>query len=273
MLFKRKKYDKIIVTDKKSKKGGVRLIKLCGVSLSQLPERRELVALLDDALYRSWCEHHKSVRDDRMARASLGGVLLLQTEGYRRSFLYDSNGRPFFENEEIDFNITHTDQAVFCAIETRQKDAEASASVLRDHSDHPVKEGEEVKHCQLFEGQTRVGIDAEDVRRLSGIRTCPMASRWFSEQEYDLFMSDPSDLTFLRIWTRKEALMKWTGKGLRDLRLSDTVTAPRVYGVRFYEYMVDSTLVTLCCHAYATPPPAVHMYSSVEWLHPGTLSL
>ena len=240
------------------------MIKICGVSLSQLPERRELMFLLDEPLYLAWRERHKSIRDEKAARASLAGILLLQMQGYRDNLLYDRNGRPYFEYIDVDFNITHTEQAVFCAIETREADECTVLTGLEGTLPFPSLEAPEGDRKRLFEGQLRVGLDSEDIQRISSVRICPMADRWFSENEYDFFLKAPTDMTFLRIWTRKEALIKWTGEGLRSLRLADTVLAPSVYGVRFYEYAVGSTLLTLCCHSDATPPSTVHMFSNSE---------
>ena len=88
-----------------------------------------------------------------------------------------------------------------------------------------------------------------------------MAERWFTENEQAFFYRDPSELSFLRVWTRKEALVKWMGEGLRALREADTVLAESMYGVRFYEYAVEDSWVTLCCSCHSRPPQTVQMLS------------
>lgn len=239
------------------------MIKLSGFHLSQLPDRRELTTLLSQPFYQSWRERHRSIRDERASRISLAGILLLQLQGHSGKLIYDTNGRPSLDGGTIDFNLSHNYQSVFCAIETTDPD---ECTVLPPDAARPYPSREAPNGTQkmLFPGQPRVGIDTEDLQRLSTVRVCPMADRWFTSAEYDFFLTDPTDVTFLRIWTRKEALIKWTGEGLRSLRSADTVTAPSVYGIRFYEYWIDRTLLTLCCRQEATPPPSVYMYSNSE---------
>ena len=65
--------------------------------------------------------------------------------------------------------------------------------------------------------------------------------------------SDFPDLKdFLRIWTRKEALVKWQGEGLSRLHLADTVAAPNDYGISFFEFRAEDIFITLCASAKAT---------------------
>lgn len=218
------------------------MIKLCGVHLSQLPSREALTAALEEPLYRSWKERHRQVRDETTARISLGGILLLQSSVTERDLIYSDKGRPCFKNGTADLSITHTEQDIFCATE----------------SERIPPASNEANNAHFFD-VPRVGLDAENLSRVAHIRLCPLAERWFSEEENDIFQESPLDATFLRIWTRKEALVKWLGTGLSQLHSVNTVTAPEKYGVRFFEYWEGDTMVTLCCHADATPPNTVHM--------------
>lgn len=246
-----------------------KLIKIYGVSLALLPDRRALMNALTDSLYASWREKHKSIRDERAARASLAGVLLLQFAGIDGSIVYDASGRPRLENQELDFNITHTEQLVFCAIESNEplrEDANPQQYDAPAPLPYPSKEVPPLHKRSLFANQFRVGIDAENISRLSNMRVCPLADRWFSENEHEFFLSAPNDITFLRVWTRKEALVKWTGEGLTKARAADTVTAESVYGIRFSEYRVSDAVVTLCTHRSALTPSSVHMLTPSEVL-------
>lgn len=216
------------------------MIELFGLDLNQLPDRRTLAKLLDEGMYASWRERHKSVRDELAARASLGGILLLQKMGCRGELLYDANGRPFFADSDFDFNITHTDGMVVGAIEMPCHGAPES------------------------ELPCRVGVDAEILSRIASVRICPLAARWFTAAEHELFLAVPTDETFLRIWTRKEALIKWLGEGLRAMRRADTVTARENYGVEFSEYRVGDTLIALCHRIGSTPPESLHMLTGSD---------
>lgn len=212
------------------------MIMIHGVRLSQLPDRERLISKLDPLLYAAWKDRHKHIRDQRTACASLAGILLLQRATTQRGLRYSESGRPYLENQKFDLSIAHTTQAVFCALERRGK-------------------------VDAING-AKVGIDAENLSRISSMRICRLAQRWFSPQEFELFQADPTDVSFLRIWTRKEALVKWTGDGLRSLRDADTLCAELTYGVRFHEYWEDDTLITLCCRSGVTPPSEIRMFSA-----------
>ena len=243
------------------------MIEIYGIELRQLPDRIGIRKVLDASLYSSWKARHRNIRDERTARASLAGFLILQMCGYTGEILYSESGRPYFADIDIDFNITHNEYAVFCAIETpkivsEEKEKPVDLGSYR----YPSKTAPLREQKKLFSDQPRVGIDAEDIGRISHVRICPMAERWFSENEKEFFSHDPSDLSFLRVWTHKEALIKLTGEGLRSLQCADTVLAPSLYGVHFFEYMADTTLVTLCCRCDTSPPRDIHMFSKSELL-------
>ena len=218
------------------------MIELIGLYLNQLPGRHALIALLDDRLYGAWRDRHKSIRDELAVKASLGGLLLLQRMGIREALAYDEKGRPYIKDSNFDFSITHTDRMVIGAFETPDSEKE----LLSD-----------VPPC-------RVGIDAESLDRIASVRICPLAERWFTEAEQEQFLETPTDNTFLRIWTRKEAFVKWLGEGLRVMRRADTVIAHKTHGVKFSEYRVEDTLITLCHRAEAAPPAELHLLTFAE---------
>ena len=217
------------------------MIEILGIPLALLPDRRGLTALLDEELYTAWRERHKSVRDELFTRASLGGIFLLQQMGFRKGLKYDANNRPYVEGSRVDFSISHTDRIVVCALEA------------------PDAESDKAEPC-------RVGIDAEGLLRLSSVRICPLADRWFSEGEAELFWRDSGDEAFLRIWTKKEALVKWTGEGLSSMRSADTLTAGERFGVSFCEYRVEDTVISLCHRKGTTPPKEVRMLTHADLL-------
>jgi len=212
------------------------VIEILGAALDELPSVSELTAALKKQFLFAHRDCHGEIRNERAARASLAGLLLLQASGARGDLSYDDRGRPRLSDASCDFNITHTDAYAFCALET------ATDGV----------------------GTCRVGVDAEDLSRLSRERGDRLAERWFSEAEKAVFEAAPSEECFLRIWTRKEALMKWIGTGLVDLPRADTVSAESAYGIRFTEYRVGETLITLCLRAGAVAPPRIRMLSEFE---------
>ena len=253
------------------------MIHIYGLNIAQLPDRRAMLSLLERYFCVPRRERRRSARDDRAARASLAGLSLLRCAGLSGTILYDKNGRPYLEGSDVDFNITHTDQQVFCAVATHgdamartgaETGANAETRLASDaevlRGSYPSQTVSGARKKSLFVGMPRVGLDAENLARIATVRVCPLADRWFSERELDFFLSDPTDRTFLRVWTRKEALVKWTGEGLSGLREADTVAAESVYGVRFYEYRVEDTLLSLCTHEDTPPPSGIRMLSDPE---------
>lgn len=242
------------------------MIDVYGVQLSLLPDKTTMLRVLESCVGTSWRERHRSIRDNRASHASLGGLLLLRYAGLEGKLSYDAGGRPYLEGDDVDFNITHTDTAVFCAVAhpedfCSRKPAEAKTGALGENSaSKPDPMGDQV----LFNGASRVGLDAENLSRIATVRVLPLADRWFSENEQDAFLSDPNDQTFLQIWTRKESLVKWLGTGLAGLRASDTVTAAEQYGVRFYEYREGDAVITLCTHATGGVSGRIHMLTRDE---------
>ena len=208
------------------------MIEIYGVRMSMLPNRHVMGACLPTELYETWRARHRSVRSEITAKSSLAGLYLLEHCLPNIELCYDEDGRPYSVGSSVDFNITHTNELTLLALD------------------------------RGGEGRTpRVGLDAEDLSRLTSVRICPIAERWFSPREYADFLVEPTDDMFLQIWTRKESLIKWTGHGMRSLRAADTTHAKIDYGVNFSDYRIDNTLVALCAAADVETPHVIQMLS------------
>lgn len=69
---------------------------------------------------------------------------------------------------------------------------------------------------------TPVGLDMEETRRRVDNRR-RIAKKYFTAPEFDEFLRDGADdAAFLRRWVKKEAYVKYTGKGLKALAGVDT---------------------------------------------------
>lgn len=102
-------------------------------------------------------------------------------------FRYNPQGKPYLENNPIYFNITHSGDYVAVAV-----------------ADHEI------------------GIDIEKVRT-NKIR---VAERFFSQEEiYHIKQSQNPDQYFTRLWSIKEAYLKYIGSGLTKSLNSFTVTS------------------------------------------------
>lgn len=95
----------------------------------------------------------------------------------------ESGGKPYFDGCDIFFNISHSDGFCICATDTKP-----------------------------------LGVDVERLRALAD--RDKLAERYFCAEEKEFIQeSDDPDLAFLRVWTKKEALLKCIGVGLtQDLR-------------------------------------------------------
>lgn len=163
----------------------------------------------------AWDTCHKIGKNEKAARLSLSALVLLHRAGADGTLSYEVNGRPFLSDRLCDFSITHTQNHVFCA----------------------VIDGEE---------PSRIGIDAEDLDRPDFSNLEEMATRWFSGNEQKAFLASPTKETFLRLWTRKEAYVKYTGEGLKSLSKIDTISLVADGEVRFFDYRVGDILISVC---------------------------
>lgn len=80
----------------------------------------------------------------------------------------------------------------------------------------------------------RVGIDLEIERPIADVEV--LASQYFTDAERDAVRTagDAAQRAFLRVWTRKEAVLKAVGRGLTaDLRTIEVGAGPAPQQVRF----------------------------------------
>lgn len=190
------------------------MVKLLGAACGA--DIEALRAQIPEQWLLSWDARHKVGKNEKAARLSLSALSLLHRAGADGTLVYDENGRPFFEERTCDFSITHTQNHVFCAL----TDGEDSSA--------------------------RVGIDAEDLDRPGLSNLEEMATRWFTENEQKVFLASPTKETFLRLWTRKEAYVKYIGEGLRALSKIDTVALKNEGSIRFFDYRIGDILISVC---------------------------
>ena len=190
---------------------------ICGTDIESL--RKEIPA----QWLAAWDACHKVGKNEKAARLSLSALSLLHRTGAVGTLIYDENGRPYFEERTCDFSITHTQNHVFCTI---------------IHGEEPL--------C--------IGIDAEDLDRPELSDFAELAARWFAEDEQKRFLQSPTKETFLRIWTRKEAYVKYTGEGLRGLKAADTTATSDVC---FFDLCRGTTLISICAPCNTTPPTEI----------------
>lgn len=124
----------------------------------------------------------------------------------------DRNGRPRTDACDIDFNISHSGEYAVCAVG--------------------------------IGNEPQVGIDIQ--KHIGEQRQKKLIGRFFAPDEAEYFNKNgESEAAFLSLWTRKEAYLKYTGKGISvDLRSVSTFGRT---DIEFYTYTADEYTVTLCC--------------------------
>ena len=195
------------------------MIRICTIQTESLPSKEELFAALSFDIGE---ERRRALMRSKTAHASLAGLWLLQkmardagVELFGKSLAYEEGGRPYFPDLPMDFSITHTEGLVACAISLFSSDAPPP----------------------------RLGLDAEAFGTRSPESMARIASRFFTDAERQSFLASPDEITFLSIWTGKEALCKQDGIGLSGIARFDTLAPEN--SPRLTVYHTPSAILTL----------------------------
>ncbi len=139
-------------------------------------------------------------------------------------FLSSEHGKPYMQHHPVYFNVSHSGDYVALAI-----------------------------------SENNVGVDIEKLRH----NKMRVARRFFSEKEIKrLQVSDNPDRDFTRLWSLKEAYLKYNGSGLTESLNTFTVMEseqPHVFevfdsagkrkSIRLYHKMIDNSyFLSVCYH-------------------------
>ncbi len=123
------------------------------------------------------------------------------------------------------FNISHSNQIVICAIS---------------------KDG-------------KIGIDVEELKK---INFQGLSKRYFHYNEQQLIKNKKD---FFKIWTRKEAILKAQGCGLRvELKQLDTTRNPVELDQKYWLYPIDLPFENSVCHLATSFPNATLSLQAFE---------
>ncbi len=211
------------------------MVRIFGIRVRDLPSKAVLRQAIGEDWLQIWSDRHPNMSGEA-AKRSLGGLFLLRYGGAEGRLCYAMGGKPDLDNSLLSFGITHTEDWVFCALSLS-------------------KAGETV---------SPIGLDAESLLRTSSKRSDAFVERWFSLAERDVYRSSPTSETFLRIWTGKEALVKYTGAGLSALSKADTFCLPRALGVSLKQYAIEDVILTLCIREGELPPDEICLLTEQE---------
>ena len=197
------------------------MIRIYGVALDDLKGlEHALLESIPPRISQPWQSRHPRDLQRKTSLASLAGVWLLWKSGAPGTLAYTENGKPYLTHPDCAISITHTDSHAFCAI---------------SDSNDPI------------------GLDAEELGRLSRERLSALAERWFTASEQDELEGAATEEAFLSIWTRKEALVKQTGEGLRAIRKTDDTQAET------RSYRVGGTILCLAYPPTKEPPLVIEL--------------
>jgi len=121
-------------------------------------------------------------------------------------WMVNEHGKPFISGGGACFNIAHSGEYVIVAID-----------------------------------ETDVGVDIEKIRPVSE----KISRRVFMENERrQLKTAADPELEFCRIWTLKESYVKYTGRGIADLKTFDVTR--KIPGIEFARFLFDGYAAAVC---------------------------
>ncbi len=148
------------------------------------------------------------------ARVLLGYMLKRDFSIESYSLCYGEKGKPYLKNEEIFFNISHSDFLVLCSADTNE-----------------------------------IGCDVQSLQEYRP----RVAERFFTEKEASLIeKSADKNRTFINLWALKESILKKEGTGisggLDSYDFSDYITADsfKTYGCYFSCFSFDDYEIAVC---------------------------
>lgn len=159
----------------------------------------------------------KLAKSNISKKVYLYSELLLKYLIYRETNLDISNlmfsknkfGKPFLINQaNIKYNLSHTKDALAISISDNE-----------------------------------IGIDIEKIRTIN----LRIAKRFFTKNEYNYVMERDSTYRFLEIWTKKEAYMKFVGKGFA-MGLNSFDTTKESFNNRYNMSTadIDGYIISIC---------------------------
>ena len=124
-------------------------------------------------------------------------------------------GKPYLINyANIHFNVSHTINAMICAI-----------------------------------SEENIGVDIERIKSFN----IGVAKKYFTKQEqnYIFKRKGKQDERFVEVWTRKEAYVKWTGKGMKvSFQSFDTLKDKKIFSFNIKGYFIS-----LCSNCFTSSKP------------------
>ena len=122
-----------------------------------------------------------------------------------------SNGKPYLENCDIGFSVSHSGGALLVAVNAGKKVPDS---------------------LFYFEGgkEYNIGADIEALGKRNEESLLRICDKRFSDAEKQaVYTSKDTELAFLDIWTKKEAYLKLIGIGIKGIADADTAALEKDY--------------------------------------------
>lgn len=127
-------------------------------------------------------------------------------------FTYENNGKPYFTNSKIKFNISHSENTIAVAI-----------------------------------SNSEIGIDVEKIRKIN-----PNLIKWvYSEKEQKKYFDKILDINFFyKTWTIKESYAKFNGSGLNidfnSLSFDLELKSIKFHDIIIETYKIEDFYISIC---------------------------
>ena len=129
-------------------------------------------------------------------------------------------------------------------------------SVVTDPAGKPHISGQDTFHYNLSHsgsrvaiawGHSPVGVDVQQMHMDAG--KTALAKRFFTQEEQDYIFGQPELTTqqFYRVWTGKEAYLKYLGAGLTKSLTSFSIFSPEIAAMLKTRFLPDGYCISLCC--------------------------
>lgn len=135
-------------------------------------------------------------------------------------------GKPYIENANFDFSVSHTDNAGVIAVCGQGTEIEGYICIDKDVS--------------------KIGVDIECAdREISNNSLNLIMNKYYTEQEREYVNCGTNDykLRFLEVWTKKESIVKATGEGVRAIGKTDVYGFDCAYLETRHKLIKDKTYI------------------------------
>ncbi|MBA1435298.1 4'-phosphopantetheinyl transferase family protein [Bombilactobacillus bombi] len=180
------------------------------VGLNTLSNLTNIPILTNNRLYKNRIDNYRMFIGQGLILLGFSELFNISKEVICEKLKITKYGKPFLNNSKIHFNIIHSGKYVGCVFSFENIG---------------------------FDIQENVNFEVNDI-----------ASEVFSMEENNyLYNSDNFEDDFIRLWTRKEALCKYTGTGLNEDILQRTVIKD-IYDIyKIYSYKMSNTTWQSIC--------------------------